>query len=87
MRNQRVWDAGFDDRKIEEILTGFRETRGTLVERLENMKESAVMRSAMHPRLGVPMRVCDMMFFEAEHDDYHLARISELLRLWCHRRP
>ena len=79
--------AGFDDRKIEEILTGFREARGTLVERLESMKESAVMRSAMHPRLGGPMRVCDMMFFEAEHDDYHLARISELMRLWRHRRP
>ena len=34
----------------------------------------------MHPRLERPMRLIDMMFFHAEHDDYHLARISELRR-------
>jgi hypothetical protein len=25
------------------------------------------------------MRLCDMMHFEAEHDDHHLARIEELV--------
>ena len=28
------------------------------------------------------MRVTDMLYFQAEHDDYHLARISELIRLF-----
>ncbi len=27
------------------------------------------------------MRLVDMLFFQAEHDDYHLARISELKKL------
>ncbi len=37
-------------------------------------------RSAHHPRLNRPMRILDLMVFAAEHDDHHLARISELLR-------
>jgi hypothetical protein len=31
--------------------------------------------------LKVQMRLVDMLFFQAEHDDYHLARISELKKL------
>jgi hypothetical protein len=27
------------------------------------------------------MRLVDMLFFQAEHDDHHLARISELKQL------
>jgi hypothetical protein len=29
------------------------------------------------------MRVVDMMLFQAEHDDYHFARIRELIRLFA----
>jgi hypothetical protein len=28
------------------------------------------------------MRLVDMLFFQAEHDDFHMARISELIRLF-----
>jgi hypothetical protein len=27
------------------------------------------------------MRLVDMLFFQAEHDDYHLARISEIKKI------
>jgi uncharacterized damage-inducible protein DinB len=37
-------------------------------------------RSALHPRLGMPMRLVDLMLFVAEHDDHHLASITELAR-------
>jgi hypothetical protein len=82
MSNQRTWDASFNECTMAEILADFRRARGSLVERLERMGPGDVTRSAFHPRLRVPMRICDMMFFEAEHDDYHLARISELLCKW-----
>ena len=36
--------------------------------------------TARHPRLKKEMRVLDLAFFIAEHDDHHLARISELIR-------
>jgi hypothetical protein len=35
---------------------------------------------ALHPRLAVQMRLVDMVCFHAEHDDYHLASIAEILR-------
>jgi hypothetical protein len=35
--------------------------------------------TSLHPRLKVPMNVIDLAYFVAEHDDYHLVRISELL--------
>jgi hypothetical protein len=51
------------------------------VERLEGFDADLFARSALHPRLNVQMRLVDMLFFQAEHDDYHLARISELKKL------
>jgi mannitol/fructose-specific phosphotransferase system IIA component (Ntr-type) len=44
------------------------------------MDESAVTRSAQHPRINQPMRVIDMVVFTAEHDDHHVACIAELAR-------
>ena len=34
----------------------------------------------LDPRLRTPMRLIDLGFFVAEHDDHHLARITELLK-------
>ncbi|PYS76811.1 MAG: hypothetical protein DMF66_12645 [Acidobacteria bacterium] len=48
--------------------------------RLEALSEAAVAASALHPRLGKQMRVIDMALFVAEHDDHHLATITELGR-------
>jgi hypothetical protein len=36
-------------------------------------------RAIPHPRLKTPMRLVDHLYFVAEHDDHHLARIRELL--------
>ncbi len=36
---------------------------------------------AAHPRLNVPMRLVDLMLFVAEHDEHHLASITELGRI------
>jgi hypothetical protein len=52
------------------------------VERMESFDEEFIARSAIHPRLQIPMRVIDLAFFKAEHDDHHIARISELIRLF-----
>ena len=49
--------------------------------RLEKYDEAFITRTALHPRLLTPMRVIDLCFFVAEHDDHHLARIWELLQL------
>jgi hypothetical protein len=79
MSNQRTVDAHHNDRGIDDVLAGFERERGTLVRRLDQLDEAFVARTALHPRLGVPMRVVDWVFFVAEHDDHHLAAIASLL--------
>jgi hypothetical protein len=67
---------------METILTDFRRQRMELVARLDNLPPQTFALVAQHPRLNVPMRLVDMLFFQAEHDDYHLARISEMIRVF-----
>ncbi len=82
MTNRKTFEASHNDAATGSILLEFRATRMALIERLDNLEPQDFSRVALHPRLNVPMRLVDMLFFQAEHDDYHLARISELLRLF-----
>ena len=52
------------------------------MKKLESLDAELFARSAVHPRLNVPMRLVDFVFFQVEHDDYHLTRIYELLKLF-----
>jgi len=79
VENRRTWLAEHNSRPLAAILDEFRESRGTLVTRLEAWPRSQLERAGLHPRLKKPMRVIDLAFFTAEHDDHHLARIEELL--------
>lgn len=81
MSNRKTYDASHNDVPIESILKAFRTARQEIVKRLESFDDDIFARAALHPRLNVPMRLVDMLFFQAEHDDYHLARISELKKL------
>jgi DinB superfamily len=78
--NRQTHEAGYNQRPIDSILSGFRKQRLIFVQRLEGANESFIGHSALHPRLKTPMRLIDYAYFIAEHDDHHLARISDLLR-------
>ena len=65
---------------MEGLLADFRRARDELVCRLEAFSEGGAGVTALHPRLRVAMNLVDVAYFVAEHDDYHLARITELLR-------
>jgi hypothetical protein len=80
--NRRTWAAEHNARTVAAVLAEFRERRGQTVARLEALPGEAFGRTARHPRLGQAMRLADLLFFQAEHDDYHLARISDLRRQW-----
>ena len=81
MSNRKTYEASHNEVPVNSILTAFRHARHELVDRLESLHSEIFARSALHPRLNVQMRLVDMLFFQAEHDDYHLARISELKKL------
>ncbi len=80
MTNRKTVEAGHNDAPLEQILAAFRSAREGFVRQLESLGEEEAAASALHPRLAKQMRVFDLAYFVAEHDDHHLAIISELLR-------
>ena len=82
MTNRKTHEANHNANTIENILVAFRKERMEFVRRLDSYDEEFVQRTALHPRLNLKIRVIDLVFFIAEHDDHHLARISELKRLF-----
>jgi len=82
MTNQKTHEANHNTDTIENILAAFRRERTEFVRRLDSYDEALVQRMALHPRLKMKIRVLDLVFFIAEHDDHHLSRISELKRMF-----
>jgi len=85
MSNRKTYEASHNNVPVTSILNAFRTARHDIVHRLESFDGDIFARAALHPRLNVLMRLVDMLFFQAEHDDYHLARISELRKLLLER--
>jgi len=82
MSNRKTYEAVHNSVPVASILSDFREQRMKIVARLDGLDAEVFAGSAFHPRLKVQMRLVDMIFFQAEHDDYHLARISQLMRIF-----
>ncbi|MBU0637640.1 MAG: DinB family protein [Planctomycetes bacterium] len=64
-----------------EVTARFRRQRMGLVRQLDALSAADFARTSIHPRTQLRMRIVDLCAFAAEHDDYHLARISELRRM------
>ena len=79
--NTRTSQANHNGASVEELLYNFRQSRTTTMISLEKLSEEQVFMSALHPRLKTPMRTMDLFLFVAEHDDHHLARITELVKI------
>ena len=80
--NKATTAANYNSIPAATISQSFRERRNQVVKRLESFDLEMFARSAVHPRLNIPMRLVDFVFFEAEHDDYHFTRMNELLKLF-----
>lgn len=77
LSNRATWDADHNRTSIRSILAAFADARASLVGRLDVMTHEELEATALHPRLNQPMSVVDLCFFVAEHDDHHLATITE----------
>ena len=81
MKNQKTNDANHNLNSLQNLLRQFSAARQRFVHRLEPLDETEMGLISLHPRLRQPMRLIDMTYFVAEHDDHHLARITELTRI------
>jgi uncharacterized damage-inducible protein DinB len=83
LTNRKTDDANHNARELVAILAEFRAARLHLLNHMEKLGElepSLLAQTKLHPRLRQPMRLVDHLYFVAEHDDHHLARIWELTR-------
>ncbi len=71
--NRKTYEADHNTRPIADLLKDFRAARHEFVARIEDADEATVAKTAYHPRLKVDMRLVDLAYFVAEHDDHHLA--------------
>jgi len=79
LKNRKTDEAHHNAQPLETILDGFRGARGRLLSRVGELDTSLYTRAIPHPRLKTPMRLVEHLYFVAEHDDHHLARIWELV--------
>jgi uncharacterized damage-inducible protein DinB len=79
LSNRNTQEANHNARELAEILAGFRAARLRWVNRVGDFAPALFARCRLHPRLKQPMRLVDHLYFVAEHDDHHLARIWEMI--------
>jgi len=80
LTNRKTHEANHNARELNVILAEFRQARLRLVDRVANLPLAGFARTLIHPRLNQPMRLVDHLYFVAEHDDHHLAKIWESIR-------
>ena len=79
MSNKKTAEAHHNDQDIEELLTDFQSGRKKFVEELHSVSDLEILRTSFHPRLQRQMRLVDMIYFVAEHDDHHITKILGII--------
>jgi uncharacterized damage-inducible protein DinB len=80
LSNRGTDEANYNARELKDVLARFRNARVNMADRVEEIEAAQFKHTMLHPRLKQPMRLVDHLFFVAEHDDHHLARIWEMIR-------
>ncbi|MFI5219692.1 MAG: DinB family protein [Bacteroidia bacterium] len=79
MTNLKTNEANHNSAAIGKLISDFRNARNHFISRIENKTEYELLVSSIHPRLNQPMRLIDMTFFVAEHDDQHVTIMREII--------
>ena len=79
LSNQKTHDANHNSSDIGVLTIHFRHQRKDFVDKLRKLTNDQLLNTSLHPRLKTPMRIIDLAYFVAEHDDHHIAAIQEIL--------
>jgi len=79
LSNRRTDEANHNSHPAKEMLAKFRAARRQLLDKLEELQPESFSLTKLHPRLQQPMRLVDHLYFAAEHDDHHLAKMWETI--------
>lgn len=77
--NKNTSEAGFNNYPIAALLQKFTEERKETLALLDSINVKDQQGTSLHPRMQQPMRIIDIMYFTAEHDEHHMGVIQHLL--------
>ncbi|HRR08822.1 MAG TPA: DinB family protein [Rhodothermales bacterium] len=81
LTNRATHEADLSGITLAELSEDFAQKRYKMTNWLQKCTASTLENTALHPRLLTPMRIIDLAYFVAEHDDHHLAQITFLRTL------
>lgn len=79
LSNKKTREADHNAQSLQDLISNFSAERNRLIELAEHHFADFLKFESIHPRLGVKMRIIDLLYFVAEHDDHHMATINYLL--------
>lgn len=80
LNNTKTKEARHNEKSLEHLMQAFLLQRQRMLESIYGFDRGTLGLTSVHPRLQQPMRLNDALYFVAEHDDHHIAKISCLLR-------
>lgn len=81
LNNTATTEGDFNKVSLQELTRTFNKERILTVNLLLGLNGNEFAHSSLHPRLQKPMRIIDLMYFVAEHDDHHLGVIQKITGL------
>jgi uncharacterized damage-inducible protein DinB len=76
LNNTATSEAGFNRFSITALLQKFADERKETIKLLDSINVKDHDHTSLHPRMQQPMRIIDIMYFTAEHDDHHMGVIQ-----------
>ena len=81
LENKKTHNANHNQNDVWKILMEFESSRRQTLESLKTLDDDDLLLSSLHPRLMQPMRIIDLFYFVAEHDEHHCNTILTLRNL------
>ena len=72
-------EMNFNTFSLPELISTFTGQRTKTIAFLGDLQENDFTKRSAHPRLQRPMRIIDLMYFVAEHDQHHLNAILNII--------
>lgn len=72
LENRATTQGDFNTHNISNLINWFEDERMRTVQILRSISDEDHQKSSLHPRLQKAMRIVDLAWFVAEHDEHHL---------------
>ena len=70
---------------VQKVVELFRKNRTENINKYKSLSLVDLVKLSIHPRLNLPMTPVDLAWFDAEHDDHHLVKLTEIISEHVHQ--